>query len=44
MLGGIEKARKLGHRLVKMGGRRLADEALLQLSRDSCGTENLYDC
>ena len=43
MLGGIERARKLGHRLVEMGGRRLADEALLQISKDACGTENLYD-
>ena len=30
--GGIEKARELGHRLVEMGGRRLAEEALLQIS------------
>ena len=36
MRGGIEKARELGQRLVKMGGKRLAEEALLQLSRDSC--------
>ena len=43
MLGGIEKARELGHRLVQMGGKRLAEEALLQLSRDSCGSEDLYD-
>ena len=35
MFGGIEKARELGQRLVKMGGRKLAEEALLQLSRDS---------
>ncbi|MDD3246951.1 MAG: hydroxymethylbilane synthase [Methanosarcina sp.] len=43
MLGGIERARKLGHRLVEMGGRRLADEALLQISKEACGTENLSD-
>ena len=43
MLGGIERARKLGHSLVEMGGRRLADEALLQISKDACGTENFYD-
>ncbi|AKB19184.1 hydroxymethylbilane synthase [Methanosarcina sp. WWM596] len=43
MLGGIEKARELGHRLVEMGGRRLAEEALLQISRDACGTESSYD-
>ena len=43
MIGGIEKARKLGHRLVEMGGRRLADEALLQISKEACGTENFYD-
>jgi len=43
MIGGIEKARKLGHRLVEMGGKRLADEALLQISKEACGTENLYD-
>jgi len=35
MFGGIEKARELGQRLVKMGGRKLAEEALLQISRDS---------
>jgi hydroxymethylbilane synthase len=35
MLGGIEKARELGSRLVQMGGKRLAEEALLQLSRES---------
>lgn len=40
MLGGIEVASKLGHRLVKMGGRKLAEEALLQLSRDSCDPGN----
>jgi len=40
MFGGIEKARELGQRLVKMGGRKLAEEALLQLSRDS---ENFGD-
>ena len=43
MLGGVEKARELGHRLVKMGGKRLAEEALLQLSRDSCDSGDLYD-
>ena len=43
MRGGIEKARELGQRLVKMGGKRLAEEALLQLSRDSCDLGNLYD-
>ncbi len=36
MRGGIEKARELGQRLVEMGGKRLAEEALLQISRDSC--------
>jgi len=43
MRGGIEKARELGQRLVKMGGKRLAEEALLQLSRDSCDLGDLYD-
>ncbi len=43
MLGGIERARKLGHRLVEMGGKKLADEALLQLSKEACGTEDSYD-
>ncbi|AKB73580.1 Porphobilinogen deaminase [Methanosarcina lacustris Z-7289] len=43
MIGGIEKARKLGHRLVELGGKRLADEALLQISKDACGTDNFYD-
>ena len=43
MLGGIEKARELGHRLVQMGGKRLAEEALLQISRDSYGSEDSYD-
>ncbi|MGA9189841.1 MAG: hydroxymethylbilane synthase [Methanosarcina sp.] len=44
MLGGIEKARELGHRLVQMGGKRLAEEALLQLSRDSCDcSDDSYD-
>lgn len=43
MLGGIEKARELGHRLVEMGGRRLAEEALKQLSGNSCGPENPFD-
>jgi hydroxymethylbilane synthase len=35
MLGGIEKAKELGSRLVQMGGKRLAEEAFLQLSRNS---------
>jgi hydroxymethylbilane synthase len=44
MRGGVEKARELGHVLVKMGGRRLAEEALLQISRNnSCDCENSYD-
>ncbi|KKG10868.1 hydroxymethylbilane synthase [Methanosarcina sp. 2.H.A.1B.4] len=43
MIGGIERARKLGHRLVEMGGKRLAEEALLQISGDACGTEGSYD-
>lgn len=43
MLGGIEKARELGHRLVEMGGKRLAEEALQQLSGNSCGPENPFD-
>jgi len=43
MRRGIEKARELGQRLVKMGGKRLAEEALLQLSRDSCDLGDLYD-
>jgi len=43
MAGGIEKARELGRRLVKMGGKKLAEEALLQLSRDSCGSDDLYE-
>jgi len=44
MRGGVEKARELGHELVKMGGRRLAEEALLQISRNnSCDCENSYD-
>jgi len=37
MYEGIEKARELGQRLVQMGGKKLAEEVLLQLSRD------LYD-
>lgn len=40
--GGIEKARELGHRLVEMGGRRLAEEALLQISRGA-DSENSCD-
>jgi hydroxymethylbilane synthase len=43
MRGGVEKARELGQMLVKMGGKRLAEEALLQLSRDSCDLGDLYD-
>ncbi|HHV23273.1 MAG TPA: hydroxymethylbilane synthase [Methanosarcina sp.] len=43
MIGGLEKARELGKRLVQMGGRRLAEEALLQLSENSCGPDNLND-
>jgi hydroxymethylbilane synthase len=44
MRGGVEKARELGHVLVKMGGRRLAEEALLQISKNnSCDCENSYD-
>lgn len=43
MVGGIEKARELGKRLVQMGGRRLAEEALIQLSENSCGPDNLND-
>jgi hydroxymethylbilane synthase len=43
MRGGIEKARELGHRFVKMGGKRLAEEALTQLSRDSCDSDYSYD-
>lgn len=39
MRGGPEKARELGHRLVKMGGKRLAEEALVQISRDSCDSD-----
>jgi hydroxymethylbilane synthase len=43
MAGGIEKARELGRRLVEMGGKRMAEEALLKLSGDSYGPDNLYD-
>ena len=43
MVGGIEKARELGHRLVEMGGKRLAEDALRQLSGNSCEPENSYD-
>jgi hydroxymethylbilane synthase len=42
MRGGIEKAKELGHRLVEMGGRRLAEEALLQISRNA-DSENSCD-
>lgn len=47
MVGGLEQARELGHKLVKMGGKRLAEEALLQISRESCDScdsdYNSYD-
>lgn len=43
MRGGLEQAKALGHRLVEMGGRRLAEEALLQISRNVCDSENSYD-
>jgi len=43
MRGGIEKARELGKRLVKMGGKRLAEEALTQLSRDSYDSDYSYN-
>jgi hydroxymethylbilane synthase len=43
MAGGIEKARELGRRLVQMGGKKLADEALLQLSGDLCSSDDLYE-
>ncbi|MCQ1534565.1 hydroxymethylbilane synthase [Methanosarcina sp. KYL-1] len=43
MLGCIEKAAELGHRLVEMGGRELADEALRQLSGESCASGDSYD-
>jgi hydroxymethylbilane synthase len=43
MAGGIEKARELGSSLVHMGGKKLADEALLQLSRDSCDSDDLHE-
>ena len=43
MVGGIEKARELGKRLVQMGGKKLAEEALIQLSENSCGPDNLND-
>lgn len=43
MRGGVEKARELGHKLVKMGGKRLAEEALLQISSSACDSENSYD-
>jgi hydroxymethylbilane synthase len=43
MRGGIEKAKELGHRLVEMGGRRLAEEALLQISRNASCSEDSYD-
>lgn len=36
LFGCIEKARELGHKLVELGGRRLAEQALSQLSGDSC--------
>jgi hydroxymethylbilane synthase len=43
MRGGLEIARELGHRLVKMGGKRLAEEALIQLSRDSCDSDYSFN-
>ncbi|AKB52515.1 Porphobilinogen deaminase [Methanosarcina barkeri str. Wiesmoor] len=43
MAGGIEKARELGSSLVHMGGKKLADEALMQLSRDSCDSNDLHE-
>jgi hydroxymethylbilane synthase len=43
MAEGVEKARKLGRSLVHMGGKKLAEDALLQISRDSCGSEDLYE-
>jgi hydroxymethylbilane synthase len=43
MAGGVEKARELGRSLVHMGGKKLAEDALLQISRDSCGSEDLYE-
>ena len=43
MAGGIEKARELGSSLVHMGGKKLAEEALLQLSRDSCDSDDLHE-
>jgi hydroxymethylbilane synthase len=43
MAGGIEKARELGSSLVQMGGKKLAEDALLQLSRDSCSSDDLYE-
>ncbi len=36
LFGCIEKARELGHKLVELGGKRLAEQALSQLSGDSC--------
>ncbi len=43
MSEGIEKARELGQRLVQMGGKKLAEEALLQLSRDLYDFEDSCD-
>ena len=42
-LGCLEKATELGHRLVEMGGKKLAEEALKQLSEDSCTGEKSED-
>jgi hydroxymethylbilane synthase len=36
LVGCIEKAQELGHKLVDLGGKRLAEQALSQLSGDSC--------
>lgn len=43
MRGGIEKATELGHRLVEMGGKKLAEEALLQISKNACDSGDNYD-
>ncbi|MDI9394698.1 MAG: hydroxymethylbilane synthase [Euryarchaeota archaeon] len=43
MCGGIEKAMELGHRLVEMGGKKLAEEALLQISKNACDPGDNYD-
>jgi hydroxymethylbilane synthase len=36
LVGCIEQAQELGHKLVELGGKRLAEQALSQLVRDSC--------